>query len=144
MHTVELLDEALAALVEQTDDTKLKGVLSQVRESVNEGKSLAESCKMFPRVFTPIFVSMIQVGEASGNLDLVLVRLANFAEAQYALRNKVIGAMAYPAFMMVAGIGITIFLFAFAVPKITEVFAGSKMALPKRNANMFWTVSLPR
>ncbi len=124
------LDEALAALIEQTDDSKLKGILSQIRESVNEGKSLAASCKMFPKVFTPIFTSMIQVGEASGNLDLVLNRLANFAEAQFELRNKVIGAMAYPAFMMVAGTGITVFLFAFAVPKITEVFAGSKMALP--------------
>lgn len=124
------LDEALAALIEQTDDTKLKTVLAQIRDSVNEGKSLAASCKQFPKVFTPLYTSMIQVGEASGNLDLVLSRLANFAEAQYALRNKIIGAMAYPAFMAFAGIGITIFLFAFAVPKITEVFAGSKMALP--------------
>ncbi len=124
------LDEALGALVEQTDDNKLKSVMAQIRTSVNEGKSLAESCRQFPKVFTPIFVSMIQVGEASGNLDLVLNRLANFAEAQLALRNKVVGAMVYPAFMMVAGMGITIFLFAFAVPKITEVFAGSKIALP--------------
>jgi len=124
------LDEALAALIEQTDDMKLKTILAQIRDSVNEGKSLAASVKQFPRVFTPLYSSMIQVGEASGNLDLVLARLANFAEAQYALRNKVIGAMAYPGFMATAGIGITIFLFAFAVPKITEVFAGSKMALP--------------
>jgi general secretion pathway protein F len=124
------LDEALAALIEQTDDAKLKTVLAQIRDSVNEGKSLATSCKQFPKVFTPLYTSMIQVGEASGNLDLVLSRLANFAEAQYALRNKIISAMAYPAFMALAGIGITIFLFAFAVPKITEVFAGSKMALP--------------
>ena len=124
------LDEALAALVEQTDDTKLKGILAEIRTSVNEGKSLADACKQFPKVFTPIFVSMIQVGEASGNLDLVLNRLSNFAEAQLDLRNKVVGAMVYPAFMMVAGFGIIIFLFAFAVPKITEVFAGSKMALP--------------
>lgn len=124
------LDEALSALIEQTDDTKLKTILAQIRDSVNEGKSLAASCKQFPKVFTPLYTSMIQVGEASGNLDLVLSRLANFAEAQYALRNKIIGAMAYPAFMAFAGIGITIFLFAFAVPKITEVFAGSKMALP--------------
>lgn len=124
------LDEALAAIVEQTDDTKLKSIMSQIRESVNQGKSLAESCRMYPKVFTPIFVAMIQVGEASGNLDLVLTRLAAFAESQYELRNKVWGAMAYPLFMMVAGIGITLFLFAFAVPKITEVFAGSKMALP--------------
>lgn len=124
------LDEALAALIEQTDDAKLKTILAQIRDSVNEGKSLAASCKQFPRVFTPLYSSMIQVGEASGNLDLVLSRLANFAEAQYALRNKIIGAMAYPAFMAFAGIGITIFLFAFAVPKITEVFAGSNMALP--------------
>lgn len=124
------LDEALAALIEQTDDNRLKGVLSQVRESVNEGKSLAESCKMFPKVFSPIFTTMISVGEASGNLDLVLTRLAKFAESQQELRNKVIGSLAYPGFMAVAGMGITIFLFAFAVPKITEVFAGSKMALP--------------
>lgn len=124
------LDEALSALVEQTDDAKLKTIMSQVRESVNEGKSLAESCRLYPKVFSPIFIAMIQVGEASGNLDLVLTRLAEFAETQYEMRNKVLGAMAYPVFMMVAGIAITIFLFAFAVPKLTEVFAGSKMALP--------------
>lgn len=124
------LDESLSAIVEQTDDSKLKSIMSQVRESVNEGKSLAEACRMFPRVFSPIFVAMIQVGEASGNLDLVLNRLAQFTENQYELRNKIWGAMAYPLFMMVAGMGITIFLFAFAVPKITEVFAGSKMVLP--------------
>ena len=125
------LDEALEAVVEQTDDPKLKTVMSQVKSSVNEGKSLAESCKIFPKVFSPIFISMIQVGEASGNLDLVLVRLANFAEANLAMRNKIIGALTYPLFMMVAGTAITVFLFAFAVPKITEVFAGSNMALPQ-------------
>ncbi len=124
------LGEALSAVVEQTDDAKLKSIMSNVRESVNQGRSLADSCRAYPKVFSPIFIAMIQVGEASGNLDLVLNRLANFAESQYALRNKVIGAMAYPLFMAVVGIGITLFLFAFAVPKITEVFAGSKMALP--------------
>jgi general secretion pathway protein F len=124
------LDDALAALVEQTEDSRLKGVMSQIRESVNEGKSLADSLKMFPRVFDPIFVSMIRVGEVSGNLDLVLKRLAEFTEASLKLRNKVIGAMTYPAIISLAGVCITIFLFAFAVPKITEVFAGSKVPLP--------------
>lgn len=124
------LDEALSALVEQTEDTKLKSIMSQIREAVNEGKSLADSMKMFPQAFSPLFVSMIRVGEASGNLDLVLVRLADFTESQQELRNKVVGAMAYPIFISIAGIGITIFLFAFAVPKITEVFEGSKMPLP--------------
>lgn len=124
------LDDALSAIVEQTDDPKLKSIMSHVRESVNEGKSLADSLKVFPNAFSPLFVSMIRVGEASGNLDLVLVRLADFTENQMELRNKVVGAMAYPAFISVAGVGITIFLFAFAVPKITEVFDGSKMPLP--------------
>lgn len=124
------LDEALSALIDQSEETRLKGVLSQVKNSVNEGKSLAAACRAFPKVFSNIFIAMIQVGEASGNLDLVLNRLADFAEDQQGLRNKVVGAMAYPIFMMVAGFGIIIFLFAFAVPKITEVFAGSKMALP--------------
>ena len=82
------LDEALAALIEQTDDNKLKSILSNVRESVNEGKSLAESCKRFPKVFTPIFTAMISVGEASGNLDLVLNRLTAFHETQQGLRSK--------------------------------------------------------
>lgn len=125
------LDEALEAIVEQTDDNSLKSVMSQVKASVNEGRSLADSCKMFPKVFDTIFVAMIRVGEASGNLDLVLVRLANFAEANQQMRQKIIGALTYPMFMMVAGAAITIFLFAFAVPKITEVFSGSNMPLPK-------------
>lgn len=124
------LDDALSAIVDQTDDPKLKSIMSQVNTSVNEGKSLADACALYPKVFTPIFVSMIRVGEASGKLDLVLVRLANFSESQMEMRNKILGALAYPAFMMVAGTAITIFLFAFAVPKITEVFAGSNMALP--------------
>ena len=124
------LDDSLAAAIEQTEDQKLKTILSQLKVSVNEGKSLTEACRAFPKVFSPIFLAMIRVGEASGNLDLVLNRLAEFSEAQYELRNKVMGAMAYPLFMMVAGIGITIFLFAFAVPKITEVFEGSNMPLP--------------
>lgn len=124
------LDEALSAIVEQTDDPKLKSIMSHIKSSVNEGKNLADACAQYPKVFTPIFVSMIRVGEASGKLDLVLVRLATFAENQMEMRNKILGALAYPAFMMVAGTAITIFLFAFAVPKITEVFAGSNMALP--------------
>ncbi len=124
------LDEALEATVEQTDDPKIKGVLAQVKTSVNEGKSLADSCRMFPRVFDTIFCSMIQVGESSGNLDLVLVRLADFTEKQLEMRNKIVGAMAYPAFMAVAGSAITMFLFAFAVPKITEVFEGSNAPMP--------------
>lgn len=124
------LDDALNAVVDQTDDQKLKTIMSHVKESVNEGRSLADSCRQFPKVFSPIFVSMIQVGEASGNLDLVLVRLATFSEAQMEMRSKIIGAMAYPMIVMVIGTGITIFLFAFAVPKITEVFQGSNMAMP--------------
>src|SRR3989338_2628730 len=91
------LGEALTALTEQTNDTRLKSIMSDVKESVNAGKSLADSCKAYPKVFSPIFISMIRVGEASGNLDLVLNRLASFTEGQFELRNKVIGAMAYPA-----------------------------------------------
>jgi len=124
------LDDALTALVEQTDDPKLKSILSQIKTSVNEGNSLAKSCEQFPKVFSPMYCSMIQVGEVSGNLDLILKRLSEFSESQLDLKNKVVGAMTYPAFMMVAGMLITIFLFAFAVPKITEVFAGSRMTLP--------------
>jgi general secretion pathway protein F len=73
---------------------------------------------------------MVRAGESSGKLDLVLVRLTEFLEAQQALRSKVIAAFVYPAIMSVLGTAIVFFLMTFVVPKVTQLFEGQDKALP--------------
>src|SRR5690606_7613912 len=87
------LVEALTALAHQTENLKLKTTLTDVRQQVNEGISLRDALARHPKVFAPIFINMVESGEASGTLPLVLVRLSEFMEAQVRLRQKVSAAM---------------------------------------------------
>lgn len=124
------LEASLATLSEQTEDTKLSQVLSQVRVKVSEGGSLANSLKEHANVFSDIYISIVRAGEASGNLDVVLLRLADFLEKQAALRSKVRSAFVYPIFMFIIGSGVLVFMMTFVIPKITKIFEQSKKALP--------------
>jgi len=124
------LVEALNALVDQTENEKLKVVLAQVRQDVNEGSSLAKATSQHPKIFDTIFVNMIEAGESSGTLALVLLRLADLKEAQMRLRTKVIGAATYPALMMgVAGF-LMIAIFTFVLPKLAKVFESMNKPMP--------------
>lgn len=124
------LEASLATLSEQTEDQKLSQVLSQVREKVSEGGSLANSLKDHKHIFSDIYTSIVKAGEASGNLDVVLLRLADFLEKQAALRSKVRSAFVYPIFMFVVGSGVLAFMMTFVIPRITKIFEESKKALP--------------
>ncbi|NIT14392.1 MAG: type II secretion system inner membrane protein GspF [Candidatus Dadabacteria bacterium] len=124
------LEASLTTLSEQTEDKKLGHVLSQVREKVSEGGSLANSLKDHKNVFSDIYTSIVRAGEASGNLDVVLLRLADFLEKQAALRSKVRSAFVYPIFMFVVGSGVLAFMMTFVIPRITKIFEESKKALP--------------
>lgn len=114
--------EALSALVDQTEKAKLKVVLSQVKDKVNEGSSLADALGDHPRVFPDIYVQMVRAGERSGALDEVLERLADYQEKQVELQGKVIGALVYPILMSVVGAGILTFLYVGVVPRIRRMF----------------------
>ena len=124
------LEASLATLSEQTEDKRLSQVLSQVREKVSEGGSLANSLKDHKNVFSDIYTSIVGAGEASGNLDVVLLRLADFLEKQASLRSKVRSAFVYPIFMFVIGSGVLAFMMTFVIPKITKIFEESQKALP--------------
>ena len=100
------LVEAVGALIEQVERLELKRVLTQVVDRLNEGSSLAKALEPHPRVFSTLYVSMVGAGEASGTLETVLERLADFMESQSKLRGKVGAALAYPALMMVIGSGL--------------------------------------
>ncbi len=124
------LEASLSTLSEQTEDKKLGQVLSQVREKVSEGGSLANSLKDHKNVFSDIYISIVGAGEASGNLDVVLLRLADFLEKQASLRSKVRSAFVYPIFMFIIGSGVLAFMMTFVIPRITKIFEESKKALP--------------
>jgi len=124
------LEASLSTLSEQTEDKKLSQVLSQVREKVSEGGSLANSLKDHKNVFSDIYISIVGAGEASGNLDVVLLRLADFLEKQASLRSKVRSAFVYPIFMFIIGSGVLAFMMTFVIPRITKIFEESKKALP--------------
>ena len=121
---------ALNALIEQFGESKFRKVIFQIREKVNEGTSLANSLSDHPRYFSSLYISMVRAGEASGALDIVLERLAEFTEKQNDLRNKIRATLAYPIIMCVIGFGILTFLFAYVIPKVTAIFEQTKQALP--------------
>ena len=124
------LVESIGALANQVEDVVLKKAFSQIRDKVNEGTSFAKSLEEFPKIFSPLFVNMVNSGENSGTLDLVLGRLADFIEAQVELRSKIRSAMMYPIMMAVIGSGIVAYLVAFVIPKISQIFEGMHKALP--------------
>ena len=124
------LAEALGALAEQADNRKLQLILAGIRQKVNEGGALADALGQNPKIFPELYVNMVRSGEAAGNLDAVLARLADFLDEQLALRSKVSSALTYPVVMAVLGSIIMGVLMVVVVPQIATVFEDSGKTLP--------------
>ncbi len=124
------LSESLAALIEQAEDPNLKQVMSDVKVQVNEGLPLSSAMARHPGCFGELYVNMVTAGETAGNLEAVLLRLADFLESQNKLRAKVMSAMMYPIIMTVLAVGILTLLMTTVVPKVTAIFADTGRALP--------------
>ena len=124
------LSEALTALVEQVGDAKFEIVFRDVREKIVGGTGLADALSYHPHYFSDLYVNMVRAGEASGSLDEVLNRLADYLQAQASLRGKVAAALTYPAIMVVVGVGVVVFLMSYVVPKITEILLEKDNVLP--------------
>jgi general secretion pathway protein F len=104
--------------------------MAQVKDSVNEGNSLAHSLSHHSKLFSDVYINMVRAGEVSGSLDLVLARLADFSEHQEALKGRMRAALAYPVFMFFIGSIILFFLLTFIVPNITQLFTEMQQTLP--------------
>ena len=124
------LVESMSALIDQLESPELKNALTQTRDKVNEGSSLADALKQHPRVFDHLFVNMVAAGEASGTLETVLSRLAEFLESQSKLKNKVTAALAYPFFMALMSMATVAIMMVVVVPKVTAIFDDFQQALP--------------
>ena len=122
--------DTLDALSEQVENERLRVILSEVKQKVNEGISIADGLAPYSNIFSPLYINMIRAGEASGTLGLVLERLAEYTEKQAGLKNKIISSMAYPILMIVVSIIIIGVLFVVVIPKITVIFEDMGTALP--------------
>jgi general secretion pathway protein F len=124
------LAQALSALIEQSQTRDVEAAFRDIRERVTTGLSFAEALAFHPAYFDDLFVNMVKAGEASGNLDKVLDRLAEYLARQAAIRNKVAAALAYPVVMAAIGVVIVGILMSFVVPKILAIVEQSKQTLP--------------
>lgn len=124
------LEASLSALSEQTEDARLGQVLAEVRERVSEGSSLANALGEHKNVFSDLYINIVRAGEASGTLDIVLLRLADFLETQAALTARVRGALIYPMFMFIIGGGVLFFTMTYVIPRIAKIFEESQSSLP--------------
>ncbi len=124
------LVEALAAVAEQQTKGRLGSILYQVRDDVLQGAALHQAFAAHPQVFQPLFVSMIQVGEASGTLDKVLLQLGDFMDEQARFQSQLKAAMTYPILMFLVGSGVLVFLMTFVVPRITRMLTDLDQVLP--------------
>jgi type II secretory pathway component PulF len=114
----------------QSRSEKFKMVLRDVQDSLRQGGSLSETLGQYPRIFSQIYVSMVNAGEISGTLDKVLMRLAEFAEREAEVRARVRSAFVYPAFLFLMGI-LTIFvLLTFVMPRLMGLFSDLGTELP--------------
>ena len=136
------LPEALQALTDQVESRRLKGVLGDIANKVNEGSSLADSVARYPDIFLPLYINMVRAGEASGALETVLLRIADFMDQQEELKGKVTSAMIYPVIMTVLSGGIVMMLMINVVPQITGMFDGMNAELPWNTKFLIWLSNL--
>jgi general secretion pathway protein F len=124
------LADALTALIEQVESQDMEATFRDVKEKVTQGAPLAEAMANHPGYFNDLFVNMVRAGEASGALDVVLARLADYTQKQNRIKNKVSAAMAYPIMMMLVGAAVVGILMTFVVPKILTLLQNTRTALP--------------
>jgi len=124
------LAQSLGALIEQVEHRDIEAVVRDLREQVVRGKSFAEALALHPKLFDDLFVNMVAAGEASGNLDQVLTRLADYRIKQDRINSRIKTALIYPAIMLTVGAGVVVFLVNVVVPKLVAVAKSRGQALP--------------
>ncbi len=121
---------ALSVVVNQTHNPAFKDVIAKMQAYVQDGGMLSEAMAQHPQAFSSLYINMVKSGEMSGNLDVVLKRLAEFSEKDLETQAKVKSSLVYPALIMVVG-ALTIFvLLTFVVPRVTVMFEDMTETLP--------------
>ncbi|HTF91278.1 MAG TPA: type II secretion system F family protein [Planctomycetota bacterium] len=124
------LTETLKAIIEQTEEKRAERMFREIRERVTQGTSLADALAEHPGWFSELYVNMVRAGQATGNLDIVFNRLADYMQKQRKLRRKIVSALTYPVMMIAIGMIVVSILMTVVVPKITSMLIDSGQTLP--------------
>jgi len=122
--------KSLDIISQQVSSRKLQVVMRDLQRNMEAGISLHETMAKHPKVFNELWVNLVESGEASGNLAIILSRLANYLERMEAFRRKVVSALVYPVILTVAGLGALLFLSVKIIPTFAELFKGFNVELP--------------
>ncbi|MFC1524066.1 type II secretion system inner membrane protein GspF [Thermodesulfobacteriota bacterium] len=125
-----VLEEALRAVVEQTEKTRIKSIMAAVRSRVLEGYTLAGALAEFPGVFPEFYCATVEAGEQAGHLDVVFERLADYTEFRQQIRQKILLALLYPVLLTIIAVCVVAALLAFVVPQVVSVFENVGQELP--------------
>ncbi len=122
--------QGIDIMIEQTENANFKAVLMQVGQDIEAGLTFSEALKKHPKAFTDLYSSMVKAGEASGDLDGILIQLAEYLEATEKLKREIRSAMTYPVIALVIVVLIAVGLLVFIVPKFQEIFTSLGQSLP--------------
>lgn len=121
---------SLDILRQQTENKRLVRIIDKLYEELQKGNTLSEALYKHNDAFPPIFISMIEAGELSGNIDLIMDRLAVHFEKEYKIENKIKSAMAYPAILAIVCVVVVVFLLTTIMPTFVEMYSSSGVELP--------------
>ncbi|MDD4911210.1 MAG: type II secretion system inner membrane protein GspF [Sideroxydans sp.] len=135
------LEQSLSVLIEQSSNPYQHGLLAAIRADVLAGQTLAQAVSRHPNDFPELHRALIKAGEASGELDTVMDKLATYSENQHALQQKVGLAFVYPAIVTAVAILIVGGLLFYVVPQVVSVFEQSHQQLPLLTRSLIWVTS---
>ncbi|ERI94165.1 putative type IV fimbrial assembly protein PilC [Clostridiales bacterium oral taxon 876 str. F0540] len=124
------INAALHILAEQLTNKKLRASLAKVEEEVRKGSTLSEAMKEQKKIFPELLVSMVETGEVSGNLDSIMLRMANHYEKENKINNKIKSAMIYPTALAIVAVSVVTIILVFVMPVFVEMFTSSGVKLP--------------
>ena len=124
------IDEAFLILIQQVKKPRLINLLKKIEEDVRSGKSLSSALEKFPKIFSPVYLSLVRAGEASGKLDIILERLADNLEKSRDFRNRVKGSLLYPTLVISGMVVVSFIVMTVVVPRLTSLYREFDIDLP--------------
>jgi type IV pilus assembly protein PilC len=124
------LSRSLEVLIGQVDNLKFRKILANILKDVEGGSTLSDAFNKYPDIFSNTYQALVRAGESSGNLDVILKRLAVTMEAERDLKSKFKGAMIYPAIVMLAMVGVFILMMVMVIPQLANMYESMDVALP--------------
>ncbi len=122
--------QALEGISEQTTNVKFKKILLEIKADIESGRQFSEAISKHPKLFGPLYLSMVRASEMSGAFARMLDRIAAYLQQELETRKLVVGASIYPGIIATMAIGVTVFLLTFVLPRFAGVFEGKEEALP--------------